>query len=275
MGARERGGAQHAGDRVLAGERRLGGLELAQHGLRVGDELGAGGREPARAAAALEQLDAGLALERGELLGDGGRRVAERVGGGRDRAAGGELAQDAEAADVEHSEAQLTLRARNRNWCLGSATAILRVACARTHLALAVLVAAIWGLNFVVIEVGLEDFPPLLLSALRYALAALPLIVLGGMPAVPWRWVLAVGVAIGVVKFSLLFIGMDVGMPAGLASLVLQAQALFTVVLRGGAAARADRAARRSPASAIAFGGPRARRRPGSTARRRRRASRW
>jgi len=43
--------------------------------------------------------------------------------------------------------------------------------------------------------------------------------------------VLAVGIAIGVVKFSLLFIGMDVGMPAGLASLVLQAQALFTVVL--------------------------------------------
>jgi O-acetylserine/cysteine efflux transporter len=55
--------------------------------------------------------------------------------------------------------------------------------------------------------------------------------VLGGLPSVRWRWVLAVGVAIGVVKFSLLFIGMDVGMPAGLASLVLQAQALFTVVL--------------------------------------------
>ena len=45
----------------------------------------------------------------------------------------------------------------------------------------------------------------------------------------PWRWVLAVGVAIGVVKFSLLFVGMDVGMPAGLASLVLQVQAFFTL----------------------------------------------
>ncbi len=99
------------------------------------------------------------------------------------------------------------------------------------HVALAVLVAAIWGLNFVVIEVGLEDFPPLLLSALRYALAALPLVLLGGMPSPAWRWVIGAGVAIGVVKFSLLFIGMDVGMPAGLASLVLQAQALFTVVL--------------------------------------------
>jgi O-acetylserine/cysteine efflux transporter len=97
------------------------------------------------------------------------------------------------------------------------------------HVALAVLVAAIWGLNFVIIEVGLDDFPPLLLSALRYALASLPLLLLGGGPGVPWKWVLAVGATIGVVKFSLLFVGMDVGMPAGLASLVLQVQAFFTL----------------------------------------------
>jgi O-acetylserine/cysteine efflux transporter len=97
------------------------------------------------------------------------------------------------------------------------------------HVLLAVVVAAIWGLNFVVIEVGLEDFPPLLLSALRYLLASLPLLVLGGRVGVPWKWVLAVGGAIGVVKFSMLFVGMDVGMPAGLASLVLQVQAFFTI----------------------------------------------
>ncbi len=97
------------------------------------------------------------------------------------------------------------------------------------HIALAILVAAIWGMNFVVIEVGLEDFPPLLLSSLRYLLASLPLLLLGGRAGVPWKWILAVGGAIGVVKFSLLFVGMDVGMPAGLASLVLQVQAFFTV----------------------------------------------
>jgi O-acetylserine/cysteine efflux transporter len=99
----------------------------------------------------------------------------------------------------------------------------------RTHVALAVLVAAIWGLNFVVIEVGLDDFPPLLLSSLRYLLASLPILLVRGGAGVPWRWVLAVGVIIGVVKFSLLFVGMDVGMPAGLASLVLQVQAFFTL----------------------------------------------
>jgi O-acetylserine/cysteine efflux transporter len=97
------------------------------------------------------------------------------------------------------------------------------------HVALAVLVAAVWGLNFVVIEVGLDDFPPLLLSALRYLLAALPLLVLRGPRPAPWRWIIAAGVAIGLVQFSLLFIGMNVGMPAGLASVLMQTQALFTI----------------------------------------------
>src|SRR4029453_1551938 len=120
-------------------------------------------------------------------------------------------------ADVEHAKAQLTLAGRNRNWKLGSAAATM-LAMRPVHVALAVLVAAIWGLNFVIIDVGLDDFPPLLLSSLRYLLASLPVLLLRGRPGVPWRWVLAVGVAIGVVKFSLLFVGMDVGMPAGLAS---------------------------------------------------------
>jgi O-acetylserine/cysteine efflux transporter len=122
------------------------------------------------------------------------------------------------------------------------------------HISLAVAVAAIWGLNFVIIDVGLDDFPPLLLSALRYALASLPLLILRGSPGVPWRWVFAVGIAIGVVKFSLLFIGMDVGMPAGLASLVLQAQALFTVVFAA-IVLRERLVPSQAAGLAIAFGG--------------------
>jgi O-acetylserine/cysteine efflux transporter len=117
---------------------------------------------------------------------------------------------------------------RNRNWTFRFSPSIMpgmRFA----HVALAVLVAAVWGLNFVVIEVGLDDFPPLLLSALRYVLAALPLMLLGGPRPAPWRWIVAAGVAIGLVQFSLLFIGMDVGMPAGLASVLMQTQALFTI----------------------------------------------
>ncbi|MEU4195073.1 EamA family transporter [Kribbella sp. NPDC026611] len=97
-------------------------------------------------------------------------------------------------------------------------------------LLLALAVVIVWGINFVVIEVGLEGVPPLLLSALRFFLAAVPAIFLLGKPRVPWRYVIGVGLALGVAKFGLLFIAMDHGVPAGLASLVLQSQVIFTVL---------------------------------------------
>ena len=124
------------------------------------------------------------------------------------------------------------------------------------HIALAVLVAAVWGFNFVAIKVGLRDVPPILFSALRFLLAAAPLLVLGtaGGPPVAWRWVVGIGLALGVVKFSLLFVGMDAGMPAGLSSLVLQAQAFFTVLFA--AVWLGDRPGPRALAGmAIAFAG--------------------
>ncbi|HEY3004254.1 MAG TPA: EamA family transporter [Kribbellaceae bacterium] len=98
------------------------------------------------------------------------------------------------------------------------------------HVVLAVAVAVVWGVNFVVIEVGLEDMPPLLLSALRFAAAAFPAALLLGPPRVAWRYVVAVGLVLGVAKFGLLFVGMAHGMPAGLSSLVLQCQAVFTLL---------------------------------------------
>lgn len=98
------------------------------------------------------------------------------------------------------------------------------------HIALAALVAAVWGVNFVVIELGLAHFPPLLFSALRFLVAALPAVFLVGRPTVAWKYVIGVGLALGVAKFGLLFIGMDRGMPAGLSSLVLQVQAVFTAL---------------------------------------------
>ncbi|MFJ1677912.1 EamA family transporter [Streptomyces sp. NPDC088251] len=98
------------------------------------------------------------------------------------------------------------------------------------HIALAALVAAVWGVNFVVIEVGLGHFPPLLFSALRFLVAALPAVFFVGRPKVAWKWIAGVGLVLGVAKFGLLFIGMDRGMPAGLSSLVLQVQAVFTAL---------------------------------------------
>ncbi len=96
------------------------------------------------------------------------------------------------------------------------------------HVFLAVCIALVWGFNFVVIEVGLDRLPPLLFSALRFALAALPAALVVRSPRVSWRWVVVVAMLLGVGQFSLLFWGMDIGMPAGLSSLVLQSQAVFT-----------------------------------------------
>ncbi|MGW1464000.1 EamA family transporter [Streptomyces sp. NPDC002308] len=99
-----------------------------------------------------------------------------------------------------------------------------------SHIALAVLVTALWGVNFVVIELGLDHFPPLLFSALRFLVAALPAVFFVGPPKVAWKWIVGVGLALGVAKFGLLFVGMDQGMGAGLSSLVLQVQAVFTAL---------------------------------------------
>ena len=100
----------------------------------------------------------------------------------------------------------------------------------RRHVLIATLVAVIWGVNFVVIHVGLDSFPPLLFAALRFCLVALALPFVP-RPGVPVKYVVAVGVFLSAGQFGLLFVGIDQGMPAGLASLVLQLQAAFTVGL--------------------------------------------
>lgn len=96
-------------------------------------------------------------------------------------------------------------------------------------LLLALLVIIVWGLNFVVIKVGLQGMPPMLMGALRFMLAAFPAILFVRRPQVPLRWMLAYGMTISVGQFAFLFYAMHVGMPAGLASLVLQSQAFFTL----------------------------------------------
>ncbi|GII02257.1 EamA family transporter [Planobispora takensis] len=99
------------------------------------------------------------------------------------------------------------------------------------HVLLALGLAAVWGFNFVVMEVGLRYFPPLLYVALRFTLAAFPALLFAGGPGVPWRRVLVAGATLGVTQYGLLLLGMRAGMPAGLTSLVVQVQAVFTAIL--------------------------------------------
>jgi O-acetylserine/cysteine efflux transporter len=96
---------------------------------------------------------------------------------------------------------------------------------------LAFVVILAWGMNFVVIKMGLDGIPPMLLGGLRFLLAAVPAVFFVKRPAIPLRWLVAYGATISLGQFAFLFTAMAVGMPAGLASVVLQAQAFFTVTL--------------------------------------------
>lgn len=95
---------------------------------------------------------------------------------------------------------------------------------------LALAIIFIWGFNFVVIAWGIEGIPPLLLGGLRFLLVALVGSLFFKRPKTPIKWWFAYALPISFLQFAFLFSAMDNGMPAGLASLALQSQALFTLV---------------------------------------------
>lgn len=98
-------------------------------------------------------------------------------------------------------------------------------------LLLALLVVLVWGVNFVFIKWGVEEVPPLLLTGLRYLCAALPAVFFIRRPPVKTGVLVVYGLAIGFAQFGLLFSAIKLGMPAGLASLLMQVQAFFTIAL--------------------------------------------
>jgi O-acetylserine/cysteine efflux transporter len=95
-------------------------------------------------------------------------------------------------------------------------------------LVIALLVVAVWGANFTVIRLGLDGVPPLLLAAFRFLLAAFPAVFFIRKPVVAFRYWLLYGLTVGVGQFGCLFYSIKIGMPAGVASVVLQSQVFFT-----------------------------------------------
>jgi len=102
---------------------------------------------------------------------------------------------------------------------------------AARDLALVLAIVLLWGFSFVAIKWGLREIPHFALAGLRFLLAAFPLVFFVKRPRMPWRFIAGYGFAIGVCQFGLLFLGMKLGMPAGLSSLVIQVQVFFTVGL--------------------------------------------
>ena len=99
------------------------------------------------------------------------------------------------------------------------------------HSLLALTVIVVWGTNFVIIKAALGQFPPFLFAALRFTFALLPAIFFLKRPAVPWRHLAAYGVLIGVGQFGVLYFAMNGHISPGLASVVMQSQVLFTILL--------------------------------------------
>lgn len=96
---------------------------------------------------------------------------------------------------------------------------------------LAALVASIWGFNFVVIDWGMGDVPPLVFVAVRFLAVLVPAVFVIPKPDLPWRTILGVGAFMSLGQFGFLYVSMDRGMPPGLAGLVLQAQVVLTILI--------------------------------------------
>lgn len=99
------------------------------------------------------------------------------------------------------------------------------------HSLLALLVVVIWGANFVVIDLGQADVPPLLFLALRFLVVCVPAIFFLKPPAIGWRSIVAIGATLSLAQFALLYLALSLGMPPGLASLLLQTQVIFSIVV--------------------------------------------
>lgn len=99
------------------------------------------------------------------------------------------------------------------------------------HILLALLVVLVWGVNFIAIHIGLKGFPPFLLSAVRFGLAALPWVFIFPKPKAPLKLIVGYGVLNFALQFGLLFSGIYLGLSPGLSSLVLQVQVFFSMGL--------------------------------------------
>jgi O-acetylserine/cysteine efflux transporter len=106
---------------------------------------------------------------------------------------------------------------------------------------------------FVATKIGLESFSPPQLTALRFLIAAVPALVLP-RPAITWPRLIAIGATLFGGQFLLQFFAMANGLPPGLASLLVQTQALFTIVFAA-IVLRERPTARQVSGVAVAFAG--------------------
>lgn len=99
----------------------------------------------------------------------------------------------------------------------------------KKHLALALLVTLVWGLNFPITKLGLHSIDPFVLTGVRFALAALPLVFIIRRPTVNFGYVAAYGVIFGLGMWGVINYGIQRGVSPGIASLLIQLSVFFSV----------------------------------------------
>lgn len=92
---------------------------------------------------------------------------------------------------------------------------------------LAVAVAVIWGLGFVLTRFAIDEMSPTLMTTLRFGISALPCLLLP-RPQLSWTLIAATSWLL-VAQFIAQTYGMAYGVPPGLTAVIVQSQALFTV----------------------------------------------
>jgi O-acetylserine/cysteine efflux transporter len=93
---------------------------------------------------------------------------------------------------------------------------------------IALLVAVIWGLGFVVSRLALDEFSPVLMTTLRFVIAAVPCLFVR-KPDVSWPLLAAISFTLFLGQFLAQAFGIAHGVPVGLSSVIVQSQALFTI----------------------------------------------
>lgn len=99
----------------------------------------------------------------------------------------------------------------------------------KKHLILAILVTLVWGVNFPITKLGLLSMEPFLLTGIRFTLAALPLVFFIPKPNIPFRYVVIYGFIFGLGMWGIINYGIQVGVHPGVASLLIQLSAFFTM----------------------------------------------
>lgn len=92
-------------------------------------------------------------------------------------------------------------------------------------------VMCLWGFNFSVIKLGVDQIDPLLLTAGRFTLAAIPAVFFVARPRVHLRYLVAYGFTFGVGVWGMMTLAIDQGISAGMAGLLLQLSVVSSLLL--------------------------------------------